>query len=263
MRPSAWQSRPIIVIALCVVTVLGHAVGAAGMSSSNYSVPSDSVNFGGTYSASGTYQVWDSIGETADGGELSGTTFKACAGFQCLVGESFITFTVTQGTSAPGTAGTGVGFGTLTPGSVATSNGSSINSIFMTLEAVAIGGVEVTVVSENSALARTSAPLSTIDSATANLSVATEGYGLCVESVSEDAGSPSSLDEASPYDSACDKTTNHNVGIVDGTTRPIITTSGHVVGGSAEVLVKTKASGSTPGGSDYADTLTFIAMGTF
>ena len=51
------------------------------MSSSNYKIQSDSLNFGGTRSASGSYTMEDTMGETATG-FASSTNYGVSAGFQ-------------------------------------------------------------------------------------------------------------------------------------------------------------------------------------
>src|SRR3989344_4832933 len=54
---------------------------AAVMSSTNYALQSDSVNFGGAQSTSANYKVEDTLGEIATG-DSSSTNYKIMAGYQ-------------------------------------------------------------------------------------------------------------------------------------------------------------------------------------
>lgn len=60
--------------------VVAHTVGA--MTSSNYAIPLDSLNSGGTDdSQSGSYRLWDTVGEQATGDSASGS-FAIRAGYR-------------------------------------------------------------------------------------------------------------------------------------------------------------------------------------
>jgi hypothetical protein len=232
------------------------------MSSASYKVQTDVISIGGGRSTSAGFVAEDTLGDLATGEDLSSASFKACAGYQCFLLSPYISFSVKQGTSAPGTTGAGVALGTLTTSDVTTSNGSSINSIFLTAETNAGSGVAVSVRDANNGLKRNST-LNTITSATAALVAGTAGYGICVFSVAEDAESPTNLDIESPFNGTCTKTTGHSVGGVTTGAQNIITAPGALKGGESEILVKASISTLTAAGSDYADVLTFVATGTF
>jgi len=75
----ARYSALVVLFALLII----HAHDAYGqvMSSSNYHVESDSLNFGGVRSASGSYTMEDTLGEVATG-VSSSTNYKMNAGYQ-------------------------------------------------------------------------------------------------------------------------------------------------------------------------------------
>jgi len=254
-----------VTMAVFVVSQLvGRTVVVSAMSSSNYSVVNDSLNFGGGASSSTNYEANDILGDVSTGEGLSSSNYGACSGFQCFSDtEDFLSFSVTQGTASPGVAGAGVAFGDLEIGTVASSDGSAINSIFIVANSNANSGFKVTITSEHEGLARLSAPSVKISSATATLSPGTEGYGVCVESVTESVDSPTTFEASNPYNGSCDKISNHEVGLVDSSSRTILDSTGRLREGSAEILVKSAISTITAAGSDYGDTLTFIAAPTY
>lgn len=252
-----------LVITAVFAVILGANTAVAAMSSTNYSVVKDSLNFGGDYSTSANYRATDTIGDTATGEGLSSENYELASGFQPYESAGYISFSVKEGTSGPGTSGAGVNLGALAVGSVTTSNGTSINSIFITAEGNGTGGLAVSVVNDSTGLASVSKPSDVITSASATLSAGSAGYGVCVFSITEDAGSPTSFDAASPYDGSCDKSTNHAVGIVDTTGRTIMSSTGELKSGSSEVLVKAAISPTTPSHGDYVSNLTFIATATY
>ncbi len=233
------------------------------MSSTNFQVQADSVNIGGKASSSGNYLGQDTLGEPATGQNMASALYIGCAGYQCFQGNPYMSFTVKTGTSAPGSTGVPVDLGQLSTSSVTTSNGTTVNSIFITAETNATHGVIVTVRDANTALARTSVPSAKVDSATATLSAGLAGYGLCVFSVGQDGMSPSSFVAQSPYASTCDKTTGHQVGGVNTSNQNILSSSGPLSGGNSEILVKASRSVTSPAGGDYSDTLTFIATSSY
>jgi len=242
---------------------LPHMSFAESMSSTNYRVQADVLGIGGGHSTSTNYIANDTLGEIATGEDLSSTNYLGCAGFQCFGATTpSITFSVKQGTSSPGTAGVGVALGTLDTATVTTSNGTTVNSIFLTMESNGTGGSAVSVRDLHAGLKRTSTA-DLIDSASTTLVAGTEGYGLCVFSATESGGSPTALTEAAPFNGTCTKTTGHQVGIVTATKQNILTTTGAVTGGTSEILVKAAISPATAAGTDYADTLTFIYSATF
>jgi len=235
----------------------------AAMSSANYVIPSDTISVGGNTSTSASWIANDTIGEMATGEDLLSASYAACAGYQCFQSEPFVSFSVKEGTSAPGSAGVGVALGTLTTGAVTTSDGTSISSIFLTAESNAPQGMAVTVKGANGALKSIGTPASTIPSATASLIAGTAGFGVCIFANTQDVDSPSSFTKQAPYAGTCTKTTGHDVGQIQTSAQNILTSSAELKGGTAEVLVKAAISPVTPGRPDYAETLTFIATGTY
>lgn len=140
-----------------------------------------------------------------------------------------------------------VPMGDLTIGSVNTAN----DKIWIDFETNADDGGMVYVYGLNGGLRSTETNY-TITSSTANLSSASEGFGIRENTATN-------LTFVSPYNVASD-----NVGVVDTTIRELLSSSNApVVSGRASVLIKAKAKNTTPTSADYADTLTLIASGTF
>jgi len=253
------------VIRLVIPATLIFAVfqaRAESMSSTNYKVQNDVISIGGGNSSSTGYKAQDALGETATGENLTSTNYRGCAGFECFKGAPFITFTVKQGLTSPGTSGAGVTLGAQSTGFVTGSNGTTVNSIFITAESNATGGVVVTAKDAFGGLKRT-ATADLIPSATATLVAGTAGFGLCVFSATEDAGSPTAFNEVSPYNGTCTKSSGHAVGAVSTTPQSILASTGELKSGAAEILVKSAISTGTVAGSDYTDTITLIATGTY
>ncbi len=183
-----------------------------------------------------------------------------------------ITFDIDSGTTQ-GSDNNGphtVALGTLSTGTLTTSDQSAINSIFIDLSTNASAGATVTVLGANGGL--TSAVASkTIDISGAESTIAagTEGFGLCVESVTQTAGG--TLAAGTQYDSGASASNctaanggTPTVGSVETTATQILNTSSATIsGGRAEILVKAAIAGTTPAANDYTETLTFIATGTF
>lgn len=266
LTPSAKTTLSIFKTLFCasVLFLCSSTALAETMSSTNYRIQADSLSIGGNRSTSAGYIADDTLGEIATGEGMSSTNYGACSGYQCFETENYISFTVKEGLTSPGTAGAGVTFGLLTTSNVTTSNGTSINSVFITAEGNSTAGVVVSVISPNEGLQRVSAPGARIPSATGTLSAGTEGYGICVFSNTENGDSPTSFVKNAPYDGNCLKADpGHAVGIVDGTSRAVLSSTGQLKGGSAEILVKAAISVITDAGADYSDALTFIATGTY
>lgn len=261
--PSKWIRHLSLAWCISIFAVVAFGASAQVMSSSNYKVQADSLNVGGNSSTSTNYSVTDTIGETATGEGLSSANFTACSGFECFQSLPYVSFSVAEGTSSPGTPGGSINFGTLSLTAVSTSDGSTINSVFVAAQTNSTAGSQIQVTSANSGLARLSAPTQKISSATATLSAGVAGYGVCVFSSTQGTGSPTALTAASPYNGSCTKTTGHAVGIVDTTHRTVLSTTGALQTGTAEILVKASPSVTTPAGADYQDTLTFTYTVTY
>lgn len=160
------------------------------------------------------------------------------------------------GGSDPGETGApySIGFGNLTAGSVSTAS----NRAWLDFETNGEAGGWIFVYDVNAGLKSTILNY-TINSATADLAsgAVTEGFGLQGASKTQTSGGP--LDYTSPYNGTSD-----NVGLMSSTIREIFnSTSSPIFGGRGSVTLKAKASSVTPGGSDYADTITLIATGSF
>jgi len=99
----------------------------------------------------------------------------------------------------------------------------------------------------------------------------TANYGLCFGTTSGDAGHTSSTPDGidptgvSPFNtvSCTAVSTTENVGAVTTSAQNIVNGSTYVSNGFATIRVKAAISGTTPAHSDYTDTLTFVATGTF
>lgn len=146
---------------------------------------------------------------------------------------------------------------TLAIGSLSTSSVTTASEkIWVDLETNAAGGAFVYIYSLSTGLSSLKAGY-TITSATTNLATAQEGYGLQVSSLNQSSGGP--FLAVNPYDGSLE-----NIGILDTTSRNILSSSGvPITAGRASIFVKAKASALTPSASDYTDTITIIASGTF
>ena len=131
----------------------------------------------------------------------------------------------------------------------------STEKIWVSLDTNAQSGGKVFISSLHSGL-QSIAASKTIASATADLALASEGFGGQSASVAQTSGGP--LAASSPYASS-----TQNVGLFDTTIRPLYTSSGPIVGGRGQLQLKARATSSTPAGQDYNDTLTLIASGSF
>jgi hypothetical protein len=153
----------------------------------------------------------------------------------------------------------------ISPSAVSTSDNTTINSIWVDLGTNATGGAVVTVLGTNTGLL--SAVTGFNIASTSGACVAgTVRYGICVASVA-DTGGTLQMDAFYDGDGAadgCDVAADHTVGLVDTAIRNILDTNSlPASGGRAEILVKASISSLVPAASDYEDTLTFIATGTF
>lgn len=161
-----------------------------------------------------------------------------------------------------------VDMGTLAIGTLTTSDNTAVESIFIDVDTNATSGVTVSVRGASGGLESTSA-VNTISLGTAEESIVAgvEEFGLCVYAVSETSGGP--FVAAGQYDStsgSCNPTNTGTqvVGRVETINTAILNTSTDPIeAGRAEILLKASITGATPSGADYAETLTFTAVGTF
>jgi hypothetical protein len=213
-----------------------------------------------------TYSTWGGASGAFVVGLSSSTTYKIKAkAVQTKYNESAYSATATASTSAPNltydldvsstdsesSAPYSVSFGTLNVGSVTTAS----DKIWVDLDTNANNGAFVYVYSSSTGLV-SSAKSYTITSSTANLSSDSEGFGLQVSSVAQGSGGP--LASVSPYNNS-----SENVGVIDTTARNIFSSTVPITSGRGSILLKAKASASTPAASDYTCTINMIASATF
>jgi len=146
-----------------------------------------------------------------------------------------------------------VGIGVVNAGQITT----SWQSVKTTISTNANTGGIVYLYDANAGLKSTEANNYTINSATADLTSASEGYGAQGRSVSQTSGGPMEID--SPYNLAAG-----NVGVINSIKRVFAdSTSAPVTNGQAVFQLKAKAANSTPAATDYSDTITVIGTGSF
>jgi hypothetical protein len=251
-------------LALLFVSVLFSAASLRAMdiTSTNFIIRDPIVGTGGGYGSSSNFELI-SAGNTTLSGVGTSTSFQTRYGFLYYSATSTlstITFDIDTATSDTETSTPySVALGTLTTGSVTRSNGS-VNSIWVDLDTNATSGAVVTVAS--ALLKSASVPGDTISSSTTTMSAGTENYGLCV--VASPSAVSGTVNRVSPYDGTCVDGAVNGVGIIDATSRSILNSGGAgVTTGRAQIRVNAAISPVTPAHSDYTDTLTFIATGTF
>ncbi len=138
----------------------------------------------------------------------------------------------------------------------------NINMIIAEADSNAPGGLVVTVRNTNGAngLVSTSVPADNINSADGAMVDGTENYGLCVIT-----SGLTGFSKAAPYNSgtcATNSETNDIQGLTS-TGEDILSAAGAVTSAHAEIAVQAAISATTGSHSDYTDTLTFIATGTY
>lgn len=213
-----------------------------------------------------TYATWGGASGQLITGLTPSTTYKIKVNaFQGNFTETEYGPTATAATVAPSitfdidtsaidtetSAPYSVSFTTLFPGTIV----GSTEKIWLDLDTNANSGAGMYLSSLNGGLksAKTSY---TIVSATADLSVASSGYGAQGLTATQTAGGPVAF--ASPYNG-----TGQNVGIINSTIRQIFSTAAPVTAGRVSVQIKVKASNLTPASNDYGDTLTITTAGIF
>lgn len=150
-------------------------------------------------------------------------------------------------TSAPFTTS----FTSLLPATVTTAT----NTIWTDIDTNAEAGVKIYVSSSNAGITSASQSF-TVSSATADLSVASSGYGAQGSTATQSSGGPLSI--SAPYNVAA-----QNVGVMSVAFREIFSTTTPVTAGRASFLLLAKVASTTPAASDYQDTLTVIAAASF
>lgn len=156
-----------------------------------------------------------------------------------------------------------VAFGTITTTDTRVSGTTdSVQMIVLEADTNATSGVVVTVRDANgtNGLVSTSVSGDNINSADGTMADGTENYGLCVATAGL-----TGFARAAPYDSGtCSVDTETNaIQALTTAGENIVSTTAPVASAHAEVVANAAISGTTAAHDDYADTLTFIATGTF
>lgn len=163
------------------------------------------------------------------------------------------TFTFSVQTSNQATPPYSVGIGVVNAGQVTT----SWQAVKTTMSTNANTGGIVYLYDANSGLKSLEAGNYTINSATADLSSASQGYGAQGQNISQTSGGPMQI--VTPYN-----VSSGNVGVIDNLKRVFADSSSlPVSNGQASFLLKAKAANSTPAATDYSDTITIIGTGSF
>jgi len=205
-----------------------------------------------------TYSSWGSGSGTTIIGLTPGTTYyiraKATQGkfTESAYGPSSNAATSAQSISFCLFAGASCGSGSSTSfsGLIAGNVSNSSPNLGVTFATNADSGGSIYIYSTGK-LQSTAIPSGTINSATADLSVASSGYGAQITSAT-------SLTKISPYDGSA-----NNVGILSTIIKTILDTASPVASASATIQLQAKASNTTPAASDYSDTVTVIAAARF
>ncbi len=151
-------------------------------------------------------------------------------------------------TAAPYT----LAFGSLSAGSV----NAATNKVWIDIATNGEAGGYVYISDLNAGLKSTAINY-TISAVSGDLASLSEGFGAQSSTDTETSGGP--LSPVSPFNGA-----SENVGIINTTVRELYSTSGApITGGRGSFVLKVKPSSTTPASSDYSDTLTIIASGTF
>ena len=236
--------------------------GVTPFTSTNPSTPgSYTVALGGSAGVTGSFAVAvvtsDQVGVSAS----VDPTITFDVGAQASATACATTFSVDGGT---------VALGTLSTTTVTSSDLSSVMHICSRLTTNAASGAVVTVKSLNGNLKSTSATSDVIASNTATpLATGTSGYGLCVGSAGGDTGMDATTPvgvlptRISPFNNASCTSAAHNIGAVTQSAQSIWSVSAASQNAFARIYVKAGISGTVVAHADYADTLTFVATGTF
>ncbi len=145
-----------------------------------------------------------------------------------------------------------VNIGSLIPGNVIT----AANTVTATVSTNGTGGAVVSVYGTNNGLLSSSINY-TISSANTDLGSASQGYGIQGTTTTQTSGGP--MEILSPYN-----VSSNNVGAVTTTKQPVFDSTGApVTSGQGTFQIMAKAGSSTKAASDYADTITVVASGTF
>ena len=247
---------------------MAFSARAIDLTSTNFIIRDPIIGTFGDYGTSASFQLISS-GHTSfsDPGGTS-ASFQTRYGFLYYQDESRITFdidTESGGGNGESSAPYSVGLGTITTTDTRVS-GTTDGIQMIVLEGetgAAVSGMVVTVRNANGAngMVSTSVPADNIGSADGTMADGTENYGLCVAT-----SGLTGFSRASPYNTDTCAVNSETNGVQALTTagENILNSAGAPLSdGYAEVIVNAAISGTTPAHTDYTDTLTFIATGTF
>ncbi len=183
--------------------------------------------------------------------------------------DPFLTFDVDTNTDCSLAAGGGdndISLGVLASGVVSTGS----EHVCLSLDTNAAGGAIVEYKAANKGLSSAAAGYVIGNAQTEGAQVdldgqSLDGMGLCVSATSVVTTTPAgSIVSVAPYNGTCG---NHVVGSINTSFDEIFNTALDAVDGngyrSVDILVKAMSVGTTPAASDYTNTLTFRATGTF
>jgi hypothetical protein len=142
-------------------------------------------------------------------------------------------------------------FSGLLPGSVT----NSPQKIWLDFATNAGSGGNAYIYGKNAGL-KSSRASYTLSSSTGDLSALAQGFGAQSASATQTSGGPFAA--TSPYNGS-----SQNVGVVDTNIRKLYGTAAAVTAGRTSMLLKAKASSTTPSASDYTDTLTIVAAASY
>jgi len=222
---------------------------------------SNTVTIAGAAGITGSFAVASVTDDQVGVSASVDPTITFDVGAQASATACATTFSVDGGT---------VALGTLSTTTVTSSDLSSVMHICSRLTTNAASGAVVTVKSLNGNLKSTSATSDVIASNTATpLATGTSGYGLCVGSAGGDTGMDATTPvgvlptRISPFNNASCTSAAHNIGAVTQSAQSIWSVSAASQNAFARIYVKAGISGTVVAHADYADTLTFVATGTF
>jgi hypothetical protein len=205
-----------------------------------------------------TYASWGDTGGTTITGLTPSTTYKVkVKAMQGKFSETDYGPTASAATVSPTLSFdinvTSVTFGNLDAGSVI----DSPQSISASLATNGESGGKVYVYGANSGL-WSSSKSHKINSLSGDLSsgIITEGFGAQGTLATQSSGGP--LIISPTYNLSAS-----NVGIIDSSIRTIFSSANPITGGSGTFILKAKSSSITPAATDYNETLTVIASGSF
>jgi hypothetical protein len=142
-------------------------------------------------------------------------------------------------------------FASLYPGSVVASD----QKVWVDMSTNAVSGAGVYVSSQYGGLHSASKNF-TIPSASADLSVASSGFGAQSTSTTQSSGGPITV--SSPYNGV-----GQSVGIINPTIRQIYASAAPITSSRSSFQLKAKSSITTPSSNDYAETITLTVAGLF